>query len=235
MPNSSRWLLLAGLACLGGCGGSDEVYKRETFALDSPFQLPTTVPAGIACESARRALLGQGYVIESANAGAVKGKKAFRGSGDETTVLEMNIVCIDRGAASTVFANAIETIYTVKKSAQSASVGVPILGSLSVPLSGSSDSMVKVGDATVNDKAFYQRFFAVVDYYLAQLAETQTPQPKSSTPQPSTEPQAPKPSVAPPSARPQPATPAGKPGPASPQAPGGEPPASAPPRKLVPI
>jgi hypothetical protein len=259
MLSSSRYLLLGGLVLLGGCGGSAEVYKRETFSLDSPFQLATEVPAAVACEGARRALLGQGYVIDSANAGTVKGKKAFRGSGDETTVLELNVVCIDRGAASTVFANAIETIYSVKKSAQSASVGVSILGSVSVPLPGSSDSMVKVGDATVDDKAFYQRFFAVVQYYLAQLP----PAPKPPAPKPFAEPQSPKPAAppaaTPPAAGPNPLPPAGgpappppshvpappspapaqpapasKPQPASPQAPSSEPPAPPPAGELFP-
>jgi hypothetical protein len=159
---------------LGGCGGPDEVYKRETFEVDSPYQLLTTLPQDSACESARRALLGQGYIIDSADAGAVKGRKAFRVSGDESTVLEMNVVCVARGEASTIFANAVESVYTVKKSAQSASVGVPVIGSISVPLSGSSDSLVKIGDATVNDKEFYQRFFTVIEYYLEQVAATGT-------------------------------------------------------------
>jgi hypothetical protein len=221
MLSTSRCFLLVGLTCLGGCG-SPEVYKQETFPLDSPFQLSTEVPAGVACEGARRALLGEGYVIDSANSGAVKGRKAFRGSGDETTVLEMNVVCIDRGAASTVFANAVQTIYTVKKSAQSASVGVSVLGSLSLPLRSSSDSMVKVGDATVNDKAFYQRFFVVVQHYLTQLAEGRPSAPKLSAPGPATGPQAPNPSVAPapspPAVHPGAAAPAGQsaPGPTSP-------------------
>jgi Uncharacterized protein conserved in bacteria (DUF2242) len=239
MPSILRCFWLLGLVCFGGCG-SPEIYKQETFPIDSPFQLPTTVPAGVACEGARRALLGEGYVIDSANAGAVKGRKAFRGSGDQTTVLEMNVVCTDRGAASTVFANAVQTIYTVKKSAQSASVGVSVLGSVSLPFLSSSDSMVKVGDATVNDKAFYQRFFVVVQHYLAQIAEGRPPGPKPSAPGPSTGPQAPNPSAAPaatpPAVHPGAAAPAGQPapGPTPPALPAPEVPASRPAEPQVP-
>lgn len=169
---------LTGLLALGflaGCGAPDEVYKRETFELDSPYQFFTTVSVELACESARRALLGQGYIIDSADAGSVKGKKAFLASMDESAVLEMNVVCIPRGEGATIFANAVQALYSVKKSAQSASVGVPVLGSISVPLAGSKDSLVKVGDATVSDKEFYQRFFAVVEYYVEQVTGTQPP------------------------------------------------------------
>jgi hypothetical protein len=187
--------LFAFLVVLGGCGGPDEAYKRETFEVDSPYQLLTTLPQDAACESARRALLGQGYIIDSADAGAVKARKAFRASGDESTVLEMNVVCVARAEDSTIFANAVESTYTVKKNAQSASVGVPVLGSISLPLAGSSDSLVKIGDATVNDKEFYQRFFTVVEYYLEQVAanresQAQTPAPPERPPAPPASPQA---------------------------------------------
>jgi hypothetical protein len=175
MTNHLYSVLLLSVLVLSGCGSPDEVYKRETFEVDSPYQLLTTLPQEAACESARRALLGQGYILDSADAAAVKGRKAFRVSSDESTVLEMNVVCVAREEASTIFANAVESVYTVKKSAQSASVGVPVIGSISVPLSGSSDSLVKIGDATVNDKEFYQRFFTVVEYYLEQVAAMGTP------------------------------------------------------------
>jgi len=163
--------LLPVLLVLAGCQNQTaHVYTRETFELDSPYQLFTLEPPAVACESARRALLGQGYIIETASGEQVIGQKAFRASADETTMLRMNIVCTERGEGATVFANAVETLYAVKRTAQSASVGVPVIGSISLPLTGSTDSLVKVGDATVEDKAFYQRFFAVVDYYLEQVS-----------------------------------------------------------------
>jgi hypothetical protein len=76
-------------------------------------------------------------------------------------VLEVHIACLPRGQGATIFANAVESRYTVKKSAQSASLGVPVLGSISVPLTGSSDSLDKIGDATVEDKDFYHRFLGL--------------------------------------------------------------------------
>lgn len=172
MGRGTRYLWLAGLVILVGCGGPDKVYERENFELDSPYQWFTGLPVDLACEGARRALLGQGYIIEEAVPESVRGKKSFRNAGDESIVLEMTVVCTPRGNGATLFANAVQSLYRVKKNSQSASVGVPLLGSISVPIQGSSDSMVKAGDDTVNDKGFYQRFFAVVEYYLEEVAAT---------------------------------------------------------------
>lgn len=163
--------LLGGLGALAGCGGSNEaIYRRETFEVDSPYQHPSQLGFAQACEGSRRALLGQGYIIDTIEPGAVKGKKAFRAAESSSTFLEMNIVCLRREQGAMIFANAVQTTYEVKKNLQAASVGVPALGTLSVPVSGSTDSMVKVGDETITDKQFYQRFFLVVDHYLDQVA-----------------------------------------------------------------
>ena len=174
MPQFSPSWLLSTVAALGlaACASPDPAYKKETFAVDSPYQLVVPQPPEVACEAARRALLGQGYIIDSATAAQVRGKKAFRNSVDESAALELNVVCVARGAESTLFANAVENLYTVKKNAQSASVGVPIIGSISVPVTGSSESLVKTSEATVTDKGFYRGFFSVVEHHLRDMAAT---------------------------------------------------------------
>jgi len=55
----------------------------------------------------------------------------------------------------------------VKKSNSSASVGVGVLGSLSVPFTGSDESLVKVASTTITSPSFYERFFELVERYLA--------------------------------------------------------------------
>ena len=69
------------------------------------------------------------------------------------------------------FVSALQDRYSLKKTNNSASVGVGVLGSLSVPFSASDDALVKVASETVTDGRFYDRFFVLLDQYLAVDAE----------------------------------------------------------------
>ncbi|MFA4753460.1 DUF2242 domain-containing protein, partial [Xanthomonas perforans] len=61
--------------------------------------------------------------------------------------------------------------YALKKSSTSASVGVGVLGSLSLPVGSSGDSLVRVSSTTVQDAAFYKRFFERLNSYLPKVTE----------------------------------------------------------------
>jgi hypothetical protein len=65
-----------------------------------------------------------------------------------------------------MFANALQDRYALKKTNNSASVGVGVLGSVSMPIGSSDDSMVKVASETVSSAKFYERFFALVELFL---------------------------------------------------------------------
>ena len=67
---------------------------------------------------------------------------------------------------STVFANALQDRYALKKTNNSASLGVGVLGSVSMPIGSSDDSMVKVASETVTAQKFYERFFTLVEQFL---------------------------------------------------------------------
>lgn len=154
-------LLSCGLA-LTGCGPGSAVYTRESFSTDSPYQKGFGVPAATACEGARRALLGDGYVIDSAGGESVKGRKAYRSDADRSTFVEMSVVCVADPAGSSLYANGLLSTYDVKTSTSSASVGISAIGSVSLPFGRSAESMVKTSDETISDRAYYQRFFAAV-------------------------------------------------------------------------
>ena len=151
-----------------GCS-SQAVYTGESFAIDSPFKVKVDVDVATACESARRSLLGQGYLIESSNSDGVKARKAYRSQDDQNTFIEMTIVCLPETNGSTLFATGVLSGYALKKSTSSASVGLSALGSISLPIGQSADSLVKVSEETINDKEFYQRFFAAVDNILGEM------------------------------------------------------------------
>jgi hypothetical protein len=67
---------------------------------------------------------------------------------------------------STMFANALQDRYALKKTNNSASLGVGVLGSVSMPIGSTDDSMVKVASETVASAKFYERFFGLVENFL---------------------------------------------------------------------
>ena len=122
-----------------------------------------------ACEAARRALLSQGYIASSTRPDSVDGSKNFQPTSDSHAVIEIHVVCTTddpKSTSSTAYVNAVQDRYALKKSNTSASVGLSVFGSLSLPIGSSDDSMVKVASETIPAGVFYQRFFALVDHYL---------------------------------------------------------------------
>jgi hypothetical protein len=57
----------------------------------------------------------------------------------------------------------------LKRNPNSASVGVNAIGSVSIPLGSSEDSLVKVGSETIPAGDFYDRFFALMDRFLREV------------------------------------------------------------------
>ena len=158
-------------------------------------------------------MLSQGYIITSSNAGQVNGNKSFQQSSESHLQISFNVTCAPDGGdeqGSIMFANALQDRYALKKSNTSASLGVGVLGSLSMPIGSSDDSMVKVASETVTSAQFYDRYFALVEGFLpkqkrpatAPAADIGVPEPSApalAPVAPSVEPMAPPvaPSVAP--------------------------------------
>jgi hypothetical protein len=83
--------------------------------------------------------------------------------------ISFSVVCTDDGSEghhATMFANALQDRYALKKTNNSASLGVGVLGSVSMPIGSSDDSMVKVASETVSSAKFYERFFTLVELFL---------------------------------------------------------------------
>ncbi|MEW5973349.1 MAG: DUF2242 domain-containing protein [Pseudomonadota bacterium] len=159
-------LLLTALLALSACGNSRSVAKDASPA-ESPFQKQFGVEAETACAAANRALLGDGYLTDQVGADKIKGRKAYRSDGDRSTVIEMTVVCLpDTGGGSTLYANGLRSNYELKKSATPASIGVSVIGSVSLPIGQSADSMVKTTDETITEREFYRKFFASVESIL---------------------------------------------------------------------
>ena len=158
------------LAAAAGCSSKKAaIYEHENFDDSGTFSRSYPVTDAQTCEAARRALLSQGYIITSADSKLVSGHKSFQQTGETHMEISFNVVCADDGSEghhATMFANALQDRYALKKTNNSASLGVGVLGSVSMPIGSSDDSMVKVASETVSSAKFYERFFALVELFL---------------------------------------------------------------------
>jgi hypothetical protein len=158
-------------ASSAGCAGPHaSVDAFESFDSSTTFSRTYAAREAQACEAARRTLLSQGYVVHVATADQVRARKSFQPAPETHIEVEFNVVCARDGAAgarSIAFVNAVQERFALKKSRDSASVGVGAFGSLSLPFTGSDDSLVKVASATVTNARFYDRFFQLLERYLA--------------------------------------------------------------------
>jgi hypothetical protein len=177
-------LQLAGLAALAACSSTPQQPKFQQEMFDtgaSPFSRHFAATSPDACEAARRALLSQGYLTTTTRSDTIDASKDFQPSGDKHITVEFHVVCTpgdDAENSSLVYANAVQSGYTLKKSDTSASVGLSILGSLSLPIRSNSDAMVKVSSETIQSPKFYDRFFDYVDQYLRTVVKAvPVPQP----------------------------------------------------------
>ena len=158
------------LAAAAGCSSEKTaIYEHENFDDSGTFSRNYPVTDAQSCEAARRALLSQGYIITSSDPKLVSGHKSFQQTGDTHMEISFSVVCADDGTEghhATMFANALQDRYALKKTNNSASLGVGVLGSVSMPIGSSDDSMVKVASETVSSAKFYERFFTLVELFL---------------------------------------------------------------------
>ncbi|MGE8100762.1 DUF2242 domain-containing protein [Pseudomonas fluorescens] len=155
------------LAAAAGCTKEQAIYEHENFDDSGTFSRKYPVTDVASCEAARRALLSQGYIITSTDPKLVSGHKSFQQTGDTHMEISFNVVCAeDSKHHATMFANALQDRYALKKTNNSASLGVGVLGSVSMPIGSSDDSMVKVASETVSSGKFYERFFTLVELFL---------------------------------------------------------------------
>ncbi|MCI1007527.1 MULTISPECIES: DUF2242 domain-containing protein [unclassified Herbaspirillum] len=148
--------------------GKTAFYHQEEFSDTSAFSRSFPGSEKAVCEAARRALLGQGYVISKSSDNTLDGNKSFQPASDKHMEIAFHVVCASNGngKSSTMFASATQDGYGIKKSNSSASLGVSVLGSVSMPFAASDDSMVRVSSETIRSPDFYDRFFGAAERYL---------------------------------------------------------------------
>ncbi len=157
-------------ALLAACATPKQApFQRENFEHGETYSRGFGAGTAPTCEAARRALLSQGYVVNAASTDAVNARKSFQPDAETHVEIEFRVTCapeISGPSKTLVFVSALQDRYALKKSNSSASVGVGVLGSVSVPFTGSDDSLVKVASETITAPAFYDRYFRLVSRYL---------------------------------------------------------------------
>ena len=173
--SASAWLvaclglpgLLAG--CAGGGASGKAVPLQESFGSTATYSRLFDAKPAQTCEAARRALLSQGYIINTARKDLVEGQKSFQPEIEVQVQMVIRVVCAPENPAGSIslgFVTALQDSYALKKSNNSASLGVGGIGSVSLPFSSSNDSLVKVGSETISSDKFYDSFFDLVKRYL---------------------------------------------------------------------
>jgi hypothetical protein len=168
---------LLGLAVLAACSSTPQPkFQQELFDTGaSPFARNFNASTSDTCEAARRALLSQGYMTTLTHPDTVDGTKNFQPTGDSHIAVEFHVVCTageETSDTSIVYVNAVQNGYALKKSDTSASVGLSVIGSVSLPIRSNSDEMVKISSETIPSGTFYDRFFSLVDHYLQTVVRT---------------------------------------------------------------
>lgn len=169
---SPRAAVLCGALLLAGCAAPVLPHHgpQENFASVATYSRLFDAPPAHTCEAARRALLSQGYLIQSAQADQVEGTKHFQPDVESHLQIMIRVVCVPEapgGHISLGFVTAVQDRFALKKVSNSASLGVGALGSVSLPMAAGHEAMVKVGSETIAADAFYDSFFDLVRRYLA--------------------------------------------------------------------
>ena len=156
---------------LTACGVPVKTFQsQEEFGSTGTYSRLFDATAAQTCEASRRALLSQGYIISTARDDLIEGRKSFQPEPESHLQMENRVDCAPDtpdGKVSLGFVTALQDVYSLKKSNNSASLGVGVLGSVSLPFSSSNDAMVKVASRTISADIFYERFFDLVKRYLA--------------------------------------------------------------------
>lgn len=150
------------------------VYQSERFEAGETFSRLFDAGVDATCEAARRALLSQGYLLNTVRRDFVSASKNFQPAGEVHVQIVFHVVCAAEGGldtVSTAYVNAIQDRYALKKNPNSASVGVAAFGTLSIPLAASEDSLVKVASETIPAGPFYDRFFILMQRNLPRPAD----------------------------------------------------------------
>lgn len=147
---------------LAACGGAGGYADRETFAADARHRQDYSVSATTLCAAARRAMLGDGYIVTRADDEQLLGGKEFQVNQNQHAIINLYVNCEPRAGGATLFVTATEEHFDVMTSRQSSSVGFPVLAPIYFGTLRENDKPVKIRGETVTQNAFYESYYRAV-------------------------------------------------------------------------
>ena len=160
---SALWLLIL----LAGCGGPPRYAPNEEFSADEKHHRDFQACPQALCDAARRALLGDGYLVNRADAQRLVGGKEFQVEAQQHAIVNIHVNCDQRRGGSTLYVTATEEHFDVKSLRQSSSIGFPVVAPIYYGTQSEADAQVKTHGETVSEREFYERFYRAVQRELA--------------------------------------------------------------------
>src|SRR3984885_10464531 len=161
-----RLVLLPVAAAATGCASKHDT--RGPFVGSAPFSKTISGSGDAVCWSVKRALLGQGYMLErSTESGVLTGTRDYQPDEKMNITLHLQTTCADnRNGTSIVFVTAEREESKLQRMKQSTSAGIGP-ATITMP-AGSAKVLGVVRRETIEDPNFYNSFFALVEGFVAQ-------------------------------------------------------------------
>ncbi|HZE43513.1 MAG TPA: DUF2242 domain-containing protein [Steroidobacteraceae bacterium] len=158
--------LLTIAAAVTGCASKHDT--RGPFVASAPFSKTIPGSGDAVCWSVKRALLGQGYMLErSSETGVLTGTRDSQPTEKMNITVHLQTTCADnRNGTSIVFVTADREVSKLQRMKQSTSAGIGP-ATITMP-AGSAKVLGIVRRETIEDPNFYHSFFALVEGFVAQ-------------------------------------------------------------------
>jgi hypothetical protein len=180
MPSSRReFALQRRVSCLSLvltaalCTGCSSEAKRDAaarapFTGAAPFSKTVLGSGDAVCWSVKRALLGQGYMLDrSSEPGVLTGTRDYQPSDKINVTVRLQTTCADnRDGTSIVFATAEREESKLQKMKQTTSAGIGP-ATITMP-AGSAKVLGVIKRETISDPNFYNSFFTLVIGFVVQ-------------------------------------------------------------------
>src|SRR5437899_7719086 len=156
--------MLAMAAVTAGCASKHDT--RGPFVRSAPFSRTISGSGDAVCWSVKRALLGQGYMLErSSEQGVLTGTRDYQPNEKENITFRLQTTCADnRNGTSIVFVTAEREDSKLQRMRQTTSAGIGP-ATLTMP-AGSAKVLGVVKRETIADPNFYDSFFTLVEGFV---------------------------------------------------------------------
>jgi hypothetical protein len=167
-------LVLLTVAAAAGCASKHDTHGP--FVSSAPFSKTISGSGDAVCWSVKRALLGQGYMLErSSESGVLTGTRDSQPEEKINVTVRLQTTCADnRNGTSIVFVTAEREVSKLQKMKQSTSAGIGP-ATITMP-AGSAKVLGVVRRETIEDPSFYNSFFALVQGFVAQEGRSRVEQ-----------------------------------------------------------